>query len=484
MVTSSRSIPVVAQWFPRSRPWSIDIYVRKSQHQRVRTPSASEAVPAPARRAPYADSPTVGPRGLRTHQRVLDAALEAFAESGYDRTTLDRIAELAGCSRVTIYQYASGKDDLFRRLATQAAAQMWAAFEALEDVTPDARGHASLLACISRLADIEARYEPIIRAFEAAAETDLSLAGGAASITQRAVAVFEARLVATDLPPRLLDPTVELLNTGVISALSRMSILRAAAPETYGRERVDAALADVVHRALFGALPGVNVHSRRTSPTAPVLRLSPDGRTTFDRALDLEADAARPGKRALGSILAVANSLIADRGYRGLRIDDVVRAAEVSRGSFYTYFDDIDDFVRVIGVRAIQDVSAVVRDLPVVPTRPAMRRWLRRYAEVNLTSGPLVRVWTEAIEGPLRQDRAAVTDWGRRRMATMLQSCGLGDVEIEAEILMAIVEVFGSRTRTKAELDACLMLIGRGFVDAEPAAANRPKGDRATHGKH
>ena len=164
----------------------------------------------------------------------------------------------------------------------------------------------------------------------------------------------------------------------MISALSRMSILRAAAPEHYRRERVDAALADVVHRALFGPLPGVNVHPRPTSPTAPVLRLSPEAQTIFDRARELEADAARPGKRALGSILAVANDLIADRGYRGLRIDDVVRAAEVSRGSFYTYFDDIDDFVRVIGVRAIQDVSEVVRDLPEVPTRSAMRRWLRR----------------------------------------------------------------------------------------------------------
>ena len=416
----------------------------------------------------------VGPRGLRTHQRVLDAALEAFAEAGYDRTTLDRIAELAGCSRVTIYQYASGKDELFRRLATQAAAQMWSAFEALDDVTPDAGGHASVLACISRLADVEARYEPIIRAFEAAAESDVSLAGGAASITERGVGLFEARLVATDLPPRLIDPTVELLNTGVISALSRMSILRAAAPEHYGRERVDAALADVVHRALFGPLPGVNVHPGRPSPEVPILRLSPEARTIFDRARDLEADAARPGKRALASLLAVATDLIADRGYRGLRIDDVVRAAEVSRGSFYTYFDDIDDFVRVIGVRAIQDVSEVVRELPTVPTRPAVRRWLRRYAEVNLRSGPLVRVWVEAIEGPLRQDRAAVTDWGRRRMATMLQGSALGDVDIEAEILMAVVEVFGSRTRTKAELDACLLLIERGFVGPEPSAADRP----------
>ena len=254
-----------------------------------------------------------------------------------------------------------------------------------------------------------------------------------------------------------------------------MSILRAAAPEHYPRERVDAAIADVVHRALFGPIAGVNVHPGAHGPTAPVLRLSSAAQTIFERAHALEADAARPSKRALGSILGVANGLIADQGYRGIRIDDVVRAAGVSRGSFYTYFDDIEDFVRVIGVRAIQDVSEVVRDLPDVPTRPAMRRWLRRYAEVNLTSGPLVRVWIEAIEGPLRADRAAVTDWGRRRMAEMLQGRALGDVDIDAEVLVAIVEVFGSKPRAKGELDACLTLIERGFLDPDVATTSRSR---------
>jgi AcrR family transcriptional regulator len=441
----------------------------------VRASSVATGAPATTRRKPFAASPTVGPRGLRTHQRVLDAALEAFGESGYDRTTLDRIAELAGCSRVTIYQYASGKDDLFRRLANQAAAQMWAAFEALDDVTPEPDGHAALLACIARLADVEARYEPIIRAFEAAAESDETLAGGAASITQRAVGHFEARLVGTDLPRRLLDPTVELLNTGVISALSRMSILRAAAPSHYARGRVDAAIADVVHRALFGPVPGVNVRSHRPSDRPPVLDLSAEGLAMFDRARDLDGDADRPGTRALRSILSVANGLIADRGYRGIRIDDVVRAAEVSRGSFYTYFEDIDDFVRVMGVRAIREVSEVIRDRPDVPTRTSLRRWLRRFAEVNLTSGPLVRVWIEAIEGPLRRDRAAVTDWGRRMMVTMLEASTLGDVDIEAEVLMAVVEVFGSKPRTKAELDACLALIERGFIGPDSSTPERSR---------
>ena len=58
----------------------------------------------------------------------------------------------------------------------------------------------------------------------------------------------------------------------------------------------------------------------------------------------------------------------------------------------------------------------------------------------------------------------------------MLQTREFGDVDIEAEILMAIVEVFGSKTRTKAELDACLTLIERAFVGPELSSANRPSG--------
>jgi AcrR family transcriptional regulator len=429
------------------------------------------AIPARSpltRRAPFAASPAVGARGRHTHQRILDAALEAFGEAGYDRTTLDRIAELAGCSRIAIYQYASGKEELFRRLGAQVAADMWAAVEALDEITPDAAGHAAVLACISRLADIEVRYEPIIRTFEAAAESDRSLADDAAAIIRRGVGLFEARVVGADLSPRMLDPTVELLNTGVISALSRMSILRAAAPDYYDRGRVDLALADVVHRAVFGVLPGVNVHTFAPTSGAPIVHLSAEARANFRRASTLESDATSPSKRALRSMLSVANDLIADRGYRGLRIDDIVRAAGVSRGSFYTYFNDIEDFVRVVGIRAIHDVSLVVDDLPGQPTPPALRAWLRRYAEVTLTSGPLVRVWIEAIEGPLRDARAAVIDWGRRRFAAVLRQRPLGDVDVNAEILLAIVEVFGSRSRTKAELDAVLHLIERGFLAPEP----------------
>jgi AcrR family transcriptional regulator len=374
---------------------------------------------------------------------------------------------------VTVYQYFSGKDALFRSLATQVANQMGAALEVLDTITPDAAGRAALLGYFSRLADIEARYEPILRAFGAAAASDASLVDSAVAITRRSVGPFEARVVDTDLPSRLLDPIVELLGTGVIATLSRMSILRAAAPECYGRERVNAALADVAHRALFGPLAGVNVDRRLSGVRPPTLRYGPEASAIFERARDLDAQAAQPGKRTLRAMLGVANRLIADRGYRGLRIDDVITAAGVSRGSFYTYFENIDDFVCVIGLRAIQQLSEVVRERPDLPDRGTLRPWLRRYAEVHVTTGPLVNVWIEAIEGPLRDERAAVIDWGRRRMATMLNARALGDVDIDAVILLAIIEEFGSKTSTKAELDAVLLLIERAFLSSAPRTVDQ-----------
>src|SRR6266545_5679096 len=69
------------------------------------------------RRAPFSDNPQVGARGLRSQQRILDAALQVFGEVGYHQCGVIRITEVAGCSRASFYQYFSSKEDVFRRLA-------------------------------------------------------------------------------------------------------------------------------------------------------------------------------------------------------------------------------------------------------------------------------------------------------------------------------------------------------------------------------
>jgi len=53
-------------------------------------------------------------RGLsqRAHQKVLDAALELFAEKGIDATSVDAIARASGVSKATIYKHWADKDAL------------------------------------------------------------------------------------------------------------------------------------------------------------------------------------------------------------------------------------------------------------------------------------------------------------------------------------------------------------------------------------
>lgn len=51
-------------------------------------------------------------KGELTRQRIVDTALELFAEQGYDATTMRAIAQRAGVSTGNAYQYFAGKDHL------------------------------------------------------------------------------------------------------------------------------------------------------------------------------------------------------------------------------------------------------------------------------------------------------------------------------------------------------------------------------------
>lgn len=53
----------------------------------------------------------------RSRRELLDASLEAFAESGYGLATVENIAARAGASKVTLYAYfPQGREGLFREL--------------------------------------------------------------------------------------------------------------------------------------------------------------------------------------------------------------------------------------------------------------------------------------------------------------------------------------------------------------------------------
>jgi AcrR family transcriptional regulator len=418
---------------------------------------------APARRAPFSDNPTIGARGLRTQKQILDAALRAFDESGYDRATVDRIAQLVGCSRVTVYQYFSGKDDIFRHLAGHVARQLVASMEALDPVTPDEHGLDALREWVSRYVNIYDRYEPVFRAFGAAAETDAILVDYATNVRARDVARFLARVSTTSFPPRQLESIADILLVAVARAFDHGSILRTGAPEEYTTKRLVDAVAGAVHRALFGRLPGVNEGPGNIA-SVTVLPVSPALRDMFEDVRALQKESALPTRRGLASLLAVGDDVVVRCGYRGVRVENVVAAADVSHGTFYHYFENIDAFIRVVTIRAVLDVREAFATLPGADDVDALRQWLRRYPSVHATKVAMMRVWMEAVEDSFRDDRGAVVDGIRRLLVPLLAGRDFGDDDADAVVLLAIVEGFGSTGGSSLAVDGAVRIIERGFL--------------------
>jgi AcrR family transcriptional regulator len=421
------------------------------------------------RRAPFSDNPNVGPRGQRTQQRILDAALQVFGEDGYYNSSIDRIATVAGCSRVSFYQYFESKEDVFRVLAGHVARQLGAAAEALEPLTPDRDGWDALRSWLARQGDIYERYEAVYRVFPAASESDDSVASGSERFGERTVARVRSRLAVTELPPRQLDPVILLLMECRTQAIEIARILRAAAPRAYPRERVEVALADVFHRTLFGLQPEVNVHPpQRSRP--PRIQFEPSTSEMLRNVAEApELSAA--GQRALTALMASGREVFARRGYHGTRVDDLAESAGVSHGAFYRYFRNKDHLARVLTVQAMQTVATAFEDAPDVSLdgaagRTALRRWLRRYNATQASEAAMLRVWVDAAleDASLRKESAAPYDWGRRRMARFLRPRGFGDVDSEAVVLVGLLSAFGAEQRTTDAVDATAYIIERGLL--------------------
>jgi AcrR family transcriptional regulator len=420
-----------------------------------------------SRRAPFSDNPRVGARGRRTQQRILDAALRAFGEEGYHGCSIDRIAKLARCSRISFYQYFASKEDVFRQLAGQVARGVSASTEALDPLTPDRDGWAAMRAWVARYAEIHARYEPVFHSLA----TDEVLAVMARHTGGETVSRIQARLATTTLPPRQLDPVVRLLLESLNHTLDVVGTLRSALPDAYPADRVEVAVTDVLHRTLFGIQADVNVHAPE-GPPPPALEFGPEMGDMLGQGGALNADSGASGNAAFDALLSSGRDVFVERGYHNTRVDDLVGAAGVSRGAFYRYFRNKEDLARVLTARAVQSVGAEVLEIPDVSAldeatgEGVLKRWLRRYHAAHVHEAAMLRVWVDgALQDPsIRGESAPLLDWGRRRMSRYLRPRGFGDVDIDAVVMVALLGVFGARPRPAAEVDAAARIIEQGLL--------------------
>ncbi len=87
-------------------------------------------------------------------------------------------------------------------------------------------------------------------------------------------------------------------------------------------------------------------------------------------------------------------------GYAATRVDDIVRMADTSHGTFYLYFASKEDLLAALAKECAREMEALADGLgPVGPGaegRDQLRAWVQHYVEVYRRYGPVVRAWSES----------------------------------------------------------------------------------------
>ena len=110
------------------------------------------------------------------------------------------------------------------------------------------------------------------------------------------------------------------------------------------------------------------------------------------------------GKKTMRKLLDAAMVVLEKRGYHAARVDDIVKVARTSHGTFYLYFANKEDLFRALLMDVAEEVASLSDTLgPVGPDEAGyreLRAWLGRFSDMYVHYGPVIRAWTEAeVEG-------------------------------------------------------------------------------------
>ncbi|MCY4193848.1 MAG: TetR/AcrR family transcriptional regulator, partial [bacterium] len=282
----------------------------------------------PHRRAPFGHNPQVGERGKATQQAFLHAALETFGETSFHATSVEAIADRVGTSRAAFYQYFDSKDDVFRQLAYRFGAEMSSLLQNLAAIEPNRAGRHLIRGWLTDLAGIYDKYQPIARSWGDAVHRVPRLADASLATSDRFMnEMAEALVVPDDSPVRgvvLADLTWSVAYGACFYRRSHLLV---------SVDRFADALADAIHRTIFGPMEGVNIGPtvKRTTPRSR-------GLPGFDQP---DLSRLRPkGRRTRERMLKAAAETFERLGYQQTRVADITGRAGLSHGAFYRYFDD------------------------------------------------------------------------------------------------------------------------------------------------
>jgi AcrR family transcriptional regulator len=158
------------------------------------------------------------------------------------------------------------------------------------------------------------------------------------------------------------------------------------------------------------------------------------------------------GKKTLRKLLDAAIVVFEKRGYHAARVDDIVKVAKTSHGTFYLYFANKEDLFRALVADVAEEMTELSRSLgAVAPTKAGydeLRAWLSRFFELYEHYHPVIRAWTESeiSDATVGELGATVLGGFTRALALRIRESDppLGVApSIAAMAMVAMVERFG-----------------------------------------
>jgi AcrR family transcriptional regulator len=89
-----------------------------------------------------------------------------------------------------------------------------------------------------------------------------------------------------------------------------------------------------------------------------------------------------------------------ERGFGAVRVDDIVRRASTSHGTFYLYFSNKEDLFKALLRDALSDMATITDAFPVVTRnaagRAALRDWVQLFCDTYAAHAAVIRILSQA----------------------------------------------------------------------------------------
>ncbi|MDE3205038.1 MAG: helix-turn-helix transcriptional regulator [Acidobacteriota bacterium] len=394
----------------------------------------------------------------------MEVALALLGTKGAQQTTMDDIAGGGGVSRATLYQYFESKEQIFAELVEESGAALLRVLRRVGPLGADDAGFAAVQAWLADWTVLYSRYSEVFAQWSAIEALQRSrqsmLAGWMTNYVKRLTPLLGAA------DPSVVEPPQLAIAVWALFERSSFSMTRQSA----GPQQLSD-LAVVVQLMLFPDTPVTVLGSSMSAHPLPRgLEQAAAERPTVEQASE-QAAAGPPtdeqkradagGSRRHGGgpealrtaerILDVGGRLFTIAGFHAVSVEQVARAAQVGRGTFYKYFDNKADLLGVLSVECSERMTALGEALSErmanEEPRRALGEWLEEFLAFHRVYAGVWRVWSDepALVQGIVDRREAARDALRRGLIRLVGAVArpypLTDAAV-AEILCSLLQRF------------------------------------------